>query len=219
MPPPIGNNVIIIVIHSNRLIDTKYPHAVHPVQLGHHTNSPYHDVNSTQHLVIITKLTSGVAKQRRDHKQRGLLILSRGVGVANDLFPRRHPVHLALLVEVRTALDPVQVHHGNEAVGDVAYRPAPLPRHEAQYGRLEDEDDEEVGKEQDGGGRIDPVGVAVARQLEGEEITARAAGAVKAGIGPGYFGGVGVDPGTVLPGRRTERGDAGCVGSLRVGGI
>mmetsp|Transcript_21558 Transcript_21558/g.48143 ORF Transcript_21558/g.48143 Transcript_21558/m.48143 type:complete len:228 (+) Transcript_21558:77-760(+) len=144
--PPTGHNVIfaIIVIDPNGLVNTEYPHTVHPFQLGHHTDRPNHDVDPTKHLVIITKLTSGVAKQGRDHKQGGLLVPPRCVRVANDLFPRRHPVHLALLVVVRAALDPVQVHHGYETVRDVAYRPAPLPRHQTQYGRFECEYNEQI---------------------------------------------------------------------------
>lgn len=107
----------------------------------------------------------------RHDEQRRLLVRPIDVRVAYYLFPRRHAVHLTLLVKVRRTLDPMQIHHGYESMCAVANSPRHRKGDEGQNCRLKDKYHQKVRQKEDGSGRINPIGVAIASQLEGEEIT------------------------------------------------
>lgn len=93
------------------------------------------------------------------------------------------------------------------------------PRHrkgdEGQNRRLKDKYHQKVRQKEDGGGRVDPIGVAITSQLKGEEITGRTARSVQARIGAGNIGRVRINARAIRVERRQTRG----VGGMTIGRI
>jgi hypothetical protein len=207
--------IVVIIVDSHRFVDAEQSHTVHPIELGNHARQPNGNVDQTQQLVVVAEVAGQVTQNGRNDEQRRLLVRPIDVRVADYLFPRRHAVHLALLIKVRRTLDPMQVHHGYKSMGAVADSPRHRKGNKGQNCRLKDKYHQQVRQKEDGGGRIDPISVAIAGQLEGEEITGRATGAVQARVGAGDIGWMRVDSGAV----RVERCQAGGVGSMAVSRI
>ena len=201
--------IIVIIVDSHRLVDAKQSHAVHPIELGDHARQPYTDVDQTKGLVVVTKVAGQVTQHGRHNEQRRLLVRPIDVRVAYYLFPRRHAVHLTLLVKVWRPLNPMQIHHRYEPVCAVANSPRHRKGDEGQNRRLKDKYHQKVRQKEDGGGRVDPIGVAIASQLEWEEITGRTARSIQTRVGSGNIGGMGINARAIRVERCQTRGVRG----------
>lgn len=111
-----------------------------------------------------------VTQHGRHDEQGSLLVRPIDVRVAYYLFPRRHAIHLTLFVKVWRPLNPMQIHHCYESVGAIANGPRDRKGDKSQNRRFKDKYHQEVREKEDGGGCVNPIGVAIASELEGEEI-------------------------------------------------
>ena len=76
-----------IIINANGAIDSQYPNSVHILHLCDNAYAPHDSIGETDHLFILTKMTSKVTQDRRDDEEDIFRMVLVIIGRRTDLFP------------------------------------------------------------------------------------------------------------------------------------